>query len=210
MSTTIEIPGDARQDVGKGASRRLRRAGKFPAIIYGADKDPRPVAIGHTDMLLHLENEAFYSHVLTLRLPDGEEQVVLKDLQRHPAKPAVLHADFQRVDAEHKLTMQVPIHFINEESCPGRKLGGGLIQHHITELEISCLPKDLPEFIEVDLSETQLGEIIHLADVRLPAGVELSGSIPGEQPVVSVTKAGTVRGEDEEGEAEGGEEGAGE
>lgn len=203
----FELNAAGRDDMGKGASRRLRRAGMFPAIVYGSDKPPRTVAVKHSEMLLHLQNEAFYSHVLTLNVDGTPEQVVLKDMQRHPSHPTILHADFLRVDATHKLTMQVPIHFTNEEKCPGRKLSNGLIQHHITELEISCLAKDLPEFIEVDLGDTEVGEIIQVGDVKLPPGVELTPNTTLEQPVVSVTKAtaadvGAEVGE-EEGEAEG-------
>ncbi|MDZ7751329.1 MAG: 50S ribosomal protein L25/general stress protein Ctc [Gammaproteobacteria bacterium] len=202
----FELNAEARDDMGKGASRRLRRAGKFPAIVYGSSKAPRTVAVNHNEMLLHLQNEAFYSHVLTLNVAGAREQVVLKDMQRHPSHPTILHADFLRVDATHKLTMQVPIHFTNEDKCPGRKLSNGLIQHHITDLEISCLAKDLPEFIEVDLGTTEVGDIIQVGDVQLPEGVELTPNTVLEQPVVSVTQAMAEEVDEEEGE-EGGEAG---
>ena len=195
------INAEKRDEQGKGASRRLRRAGKFPAIVYGADKEPRTLAVNHNEMLLHLESEAIFSHVLTLAMPEGKEQVVLKDLQRHPSKPVVLHADFLRVSAKQKLTMPIPLHFINEDQCPGHTMSGGLIQHHLNELEVSCLPRDLPEYIEVDMGEAELGDTIHVSDVKLPAGVELTASHDPEDSVASVTMAQTME-EPEEEEAE--------
>jgi len=162
-----------REDAGKGASRRLRReAGQVPAIIYGGSKKPQSITILHKDLLKHLENEAFYSHIISLNVEGASEDVILKDLQRHPAKLQIIHADFLRVDKTKKLSTRVPLHFINEDTCKGVKIQGGAISHNMTDLDISCLPGDLPEFIEVDLLDVELGQIVHISDLSLPTGVE--------------------------------------
>ena len=144
------------------------------------------VSLTHNELIQHLEHEAFYSHILTLKVNGLAQAVVLKDLQRHPAKPFILHADFQRVQADEKLRMTVPIHFINESACKGVKLGGGVVSHNLTEIEISCLPKDLPEFIALDLTDLELGGIIHLSEVPLPEGVELAQAPDPDEPVVVI------------------------
>ncbi|MBL4585428.1 MAG: 50S ribosomal protein L25/general stress protein Ctc [Pseudomonadales bacterium] len=173
MSNQYELTAEIRTDVGKGASRRLRRlADKVPAIIYGAGKEPVMLTLAHKDFIKALENEAFYSHVITIKTENGEERAILKDLQRHPAKIKILHADFLRVSADVKIQVKVPLHFTNEESCIGVKLGGGRISHAINELEISCLPADLPEFIEIDMAEYDLGAHIHISNIKLPKGIE--------------------------------------
>src|SRR5690606_10243944 len=162
-----------RDDQGKGASRRLRRqAGLVPAIVYGGSKKPQNISLSHNELSKHLEHEAFYSHIITLTVDDKAEDVILKDLQRHPAKPVILHADFLRVSKTKKFSTSVPLHFINETSCKGVKMQGGVISHNMTQLEISCLPADLPEYIEVDLAEVELGQIVHISDLKLPKGVE--------------------------------------
>ena len=184
-----EIEAETRVDRGKGASRRLRRDDKIPAILYGAGTEPVAIQIGHNDMLLSTENEAFYSSILTLKLDGSAEKVVLKDMQRHAYKPRILHVDLQRVDEAERLTMRVPIHFINEERCVGVKEGGGLISHLLTELEVTCLPKDLPEFIEIDVQALELGHSVHLSDVITPAGVTITALMhggDGTRPVVAV------------------------
>lgn len=178
-------------DMGKGASRRLRRTGQMPGILYGGGKDPMALSLSHNEMMKHLKHEAFYSHVLTLKLGDQIEKAVLKDLQRHPYQPVLLHADFQRVSETEKIHMHVPLHFINEDKCVGVKQGGGVISRQMIEVEIYCLAKDLPEFIEVDLAEVQVGHIIHLSNLTLPIGVELAalshgGGAEHDLPVVSV------------------------
>ena len=170
---SFEINAEPRTDVGKGASRRLRRAGRIPGILYGSDKDPVMVSFNHDDLAHRLDHEAFYSHILTVVLGGNSENVVLKDLQRHPFRRRILHVDFQRINEKEELTMRVPLHFINEEKCPGVKTGGGVISHIMTDLEIVCLPKDLPEYIEVDLGNLELGDAIHLGELSLPAGVEI-------------------------------------
>ena len=145
MSASFNIEAEIRTDLGKGASRRLRHAEKFPAVVYGAGKDPVSLTVDHKKFMHNLESEAFYSHILNLSIDGKDEQVVLKDLQRHPAKIAVMHADFLRVSANEKLHMNVPLHFINADECPGTK-EGGLVTHSISEVEVACLPKDLPGF----------------------------------------------------------------
>jgi len=175
----FNITAEVRNDMGKGASRRLRREGKFPAVIYGGDAEPASLALDHDEMVHSLENEAFYSHILTLEIDGKKEKAVLKDLQRHPAKPLLLHADFMRVSDKEKIKMHVPLHFINEESAPGVKKGG-VITHNMTEVEVQCLPKDLPEFLEVDLDGVEIEQIIHLTDIKLPAGVELVELLHGD------------------------------
>lgn len=171
MSESFEIQAELRTDTGKGSSRRLRHEDKVPAVIYGAGKDPVAITLSHNEMFHHLENEAFYSHILTVNVGKNKEKAILKDLQRHPAKPRLMHADFLRVNMKEKLRMNVPIHFINEEDAPGVK-AGGLVTHSSTELHISCLPKDLPEFIEVDLGSLELDASLHISDLTLPKGIE--------------------------------------
>jgi large subunit ribosomal protein L25 len=180
-----------RNVVGKGASRRLRRLeGTIPAIIYGGDKAPKNISLVHKDLVKALEDEGIYSHIINLEVEgEGAEKVVLKALQRHPYKAQVLHADFLRVDETHFITMRVPLHFLNEDKCPGVKLGGGSVSHAMTELEVKCLPQNLPEFIEVDLAAMNVGQVLHISDLKLPAGVEsvqLSQGAEHDLPVVSV------------------------
>ncbi len=176
---TFEIIAEPREDMGKGASRRLRREGKVPGVVYGGAKDAAPIMISHNDIFHHLENEAFYSHILTLKLGKAKEKVVLKDLQRHPYKPVVIHLDLQRIDEKEKLTMRVPLHFINEKICIGVRESGAVVSRVMNELEVSCLPKDLPEYIEIDLAEVNIGEGIHLSDLIMPEGVEITALAHG-------------------------------
>ncbi len=213
----FKLSAKLRQDAGKGASRRLRRlAGEVPAIVYGGSKEPANISLLHKDMIHELENEAFYTSVLTLDIDGSEEAVVLKDLQRHPSKAQIMHADFLRVDATKKLTMRVPLHFINEDSCKGVKEQGGIVTHGANELEVSCLAKDLPEFIEVDLADLELGQSLHISDLKLPAGVESVELSHGAEHDQSIATISAPRGgvqDEEAGEAEAesnGEEPAGE
>jgi large subunit ribosomal protein L25 len=160
-----------------------------PAIIYGEGKAPVNISIPHKDIQKALTNEAFYSHIITLHVDGKPEQVVIKALQRHPAKPRIMHADFQRVSADRAIVVAVPLHFINEDKCKGVKIGGGSIIKALNELQISCLPKDLPEFIEVDLSDLGLGEAIHISQIKLPKGVssvDLAHGHDSDNSVVSV------------------------
>ena len=192
MSTDFTIHAKGREDTGKGASRRLRRlAGEVPAIVYGGKKAPAQISLSQKDITKALENEAFYSHIITLDVDGKSEDVIIKDLQRHPAKAYVMHMDFFRVSKTTKLQTRAPLHFINEEECVGVKLGGGLIARSMTDIEISCLPKDLPEYIEVDMAEVELGGTVHLSDLKLPKGVEsvaLSHGDDHDLPVAAVNK----------------------
>jgi large subunit ribosomal protein L25 len=180
-----------REDKGKGASRRLRHQGLVPSVVYGGTNDSQSISIIGKDLLKHLENEAFYSHIVTLKIDGKAQDVILKDLQRHPAKPLAMHADFLRVSKNQKLTTRVPLHFANEETCIGVKTQGGIVSHTMTDIEVSCLPADLPEFIEVDVAALALDSILHISDIVLPKGVESVALIHGEDhdlPVVSVHK----------------------
>ncbi|MDH5785202.1 MAG: 50S ribosomal protein L25/general stress protein Ctc [Chromatiales bacterium] len=204
------VNAEVRSDLGKGASRRLRHAGKVPAIIYGGNKEPVSITLEHDPLVHSLEHEAFYSSILTLDVAGKKEKAVLKDLQRHPAKPIILHADFLRVNDKEKLKMHVPLHFINEELAPGAKIGG-VVTHNLTEVEVLCLPKDLPEYLEVDLTGVEIEQIVHLTDIKLPAGVELVELTHGEghnQAVAAIHK--TRASKDAEAGAEGEAEGEGE
>jgi len=194
MQETFELKAQARSDMGKGASRRLRRTGQVPGIIYGAEKDPELISLAHNELVLHLENEAFYSHILTVKSPSGEQKVVLKDVQRHPAKPFILHIDLLRVKASEKLKMQIPLHFIGEDTAPGVKQGG-VVSHNIVDVEVSCLPGDLPEFIEVDVSGMDIGDSLHLSDIVLPSGVELTALQQGPENDATVVGIATARAE---------------
>ena len=203
MKQIFEIEAQDRSDMGKGASRRLRRQGLVPGILYGARREPRLLSMSHTDLIQRLEHEAFYSHVLTLKIGDQTQEVILKDLQRHPAKPFVQHVDFLRVRATEKLRTNVPIHLLNETTAVGVKLGGA-VARHIPDVEIICLPKDLPEFIEIDIAEMDMGDTVMLSELKLPAGVELYAA-ENDLPVVSVHSGYAEQEEVEEGE-EGEEE----
>ena len=203
MKQIFEIEAQDRSDMGKGASRRLRRQGLVPGILYGARREPRLLSMSHTDLIQRLEHEAFYSHVLTLKIGDQTQEVILKDLQRHPAKPFVQHVDFLRVRATEKLRTNVPIHLLNETTAVGVKLGGA-VARHIPDVEITCLPKDLPEFIEIDIAEMDMGDTVMLSELKLPAGVELYAA-ENDLPVVSVHSGYAEQEEVEEGE-EGEEE----
>ena len=172
MSDQFELTAELREDKGKGASRRLRRlADQVPAIIYGGKEDPKPLTLVRKDFEKALENEAFFSHVLSINVGGNTEKAILKDLQRHPAKDVVMHADFLRVDDKVAIKVHVPIHFVNEDTCYGVKMEGGMVQHQVTDIEVSCLPADIPEYIEVDMAEVKSGEIVHLTDITLPEGV---------------------------------------
>jgi large subunit ribosomal protein L25 len=191
MSTIdFTIQAELRTDTGKGASRRLRRAEKVPAILYGADKEAVSITLDHNKVNNMADHEAFYSHILTLVIDGKKHEAILKDVQRHPYKPKLTHLDFQRVVKGQKLHTHVPVHFVNEASAVGVKQEGGVVVHHIADLEVSCLPKDLPEYVEVDIANLKLGETLHLTDLNMPKGVELVELTKGEdhdQAVVSIT-----------------------
>ncbi len=195
MSQAFELEAEVRKERGTGASRRLRRlASKVPAIVYGAEKEPLSISIPLKDLVKQLENEAFYSHILNLNVEGTLEKVVLKDLQRHPAKGYPLHADFQRIDDTHKITMHIPIHFLNEEKCVGVKLEGGVISHQMNSVEVSCLAKDLPEYLELDVAELKVGQAFHLSDIQLPAGTTIPALQQGTDHDLTVVNVAKVRG----------------
>jgi large subunit ribosomal protein L25 len=204
MSESFEVVAEPRGDAGKGASRRLRRTGRVPAIVYGAHQEPEMISLRHNELIQHLGDEAFYSHILNLKVGDKTSRVVLKDLQRHPAKPFILHVDFQRVMMDEKLRMVVPLHFLNEGKAKGVK-AGGVVSHNLNEIEVTCLPKDLPEFIDVDVTDLDIGDILHLSEVVLPEGVELAHAPDPDVPVIIIH--GAHAGLGEEGPAAEGEEG---
>jgi len=178
---SIVLNAETRDDMGKGASRRLRHANKLPAIVYGAGKDPQNLTLEQKEVQYHLQNEAFYTQVLELNVGGKKQDVLLRDLQHHPYRLDVLHMDLQRVEAKKEVHVNVPLHFINEDVAPGVKTEGGAINHVVTEVVIACLPKDIPEFIEVDLGEMHMGDIFHLTDLKMPAGVEVLALRQGEE-----------------------------
>ena len=206
MATENTIRATARNDGGKGASRRLRRSAQIPAIVYGGDAAPQPIQLEHEKTWLASQNEWFYSSILNLDIDGKVESVLLRDMQRHPYKQLIMHLDFQRVDANQALRASVPLHFVNGEKSPAGKTAGVVIMHELTQLEISCLPKDLPAAIQVDLSDLKPGDTIHLSGVKLPAGVEVPQLKLGPDHDIAVVVARHARGETEEAPAaEGGE-----
>lgn len=173
MREAFVIEAEVRSTRGKGASRRLRHEGKLPAIIYGGKGEPQPITVNHNELSKHLKIEAFYSHILTVKIDGVTEQAVLKDLHRHPVRNEIMHMDLQRVLADQLLRMHVPLHFKGAEIAPGIKTGGGIIEHHLIQVEVECLPKYLPEFLEVDLSALNVNEAVHLSQIKLPEHVAL-------------------------------------
>lgn len=173
MADKLDLVAEFREDTGKGSSRRLRRAGKVPAIIYGAGREPRKLTFNQTDLLKAVEDEAFFSSVLNVKVGDNVRASILKDIQVHPAKRQIIHLDLQRVVEDEEIRMTVPLHYLNEEKAPGVKTGGGTVSRLFTEVEIICLPGDLPEYIEVDIGHLELDDMLHLSDIKLPAGVQL-------------------------------------
>ncbi|HEX6573051.1 MAG TPA: 50S ribosomal protein L25/general stress protein Ctc [Steroidobacteraceae bacterium] len=189
MKTAFELVAEFRDAQGKGASRRLRHANKVPAILYGGHREPRALALDHTKLLLMLENERFYSTIINLKVGDLSQAAILKDVQRHPAKNAVVHVDLQRVLDDEKIRIKIPLHFKGEAGSPGVKKGG-IVSHLRNEIEVTCLPKDLPEFVEVDLSAVDINQMVYLADLKVPADVEIPELTHGRNsPVVSIHHA---------------------
>lgn len=210
MSDDFDLIAELREDQGKGASRRLRHKGKVPAIIYGAGRPPRALVFDQNKVLKQLENESFYSSVLNIKVNDKRQAAILKDLQRHPAKNMIMHMDFQRIVDDVEIKMNVPLHFIGEDVAPGVKTGGGAVSRLLNDVEVSCLPKNLPEYLEVDISELELDAMLNLSDIKLPKGVEIPQLTQGpenDHAMVSihVIKAAPV--EEEIVEGEEGEEG---
>jgi large subunit ribosomal protein L25 len=201
MATQHEIKATSRKDEGKGASRRLRRASQVPAILYGAKADPVSIQLIHNDVWLASQHEWFYSSILNLELDGASQKVLLRDMQRHPYKAQIMHIDFQRVSENEAIRVSVPLHFINQEKSPAGKTGGVVILHELNELGISCLPKDLPEFIEVDLAALTEGDILHLSDLKLPTGVEIPELKLGKEHDVAVVIARQLKEEVEAADA---------
>jgi large subunit ribosomal protein L25 len=189
MKTAFELNAEFRDAQGKGASRRLRHENKVPAILYGGHREPRALALDHTKLMLMLDNERFYSTIINIKVGEVSQAAILKDVQRHPAKNAVIHVDLQRVMENEKIRIAIPLHFKGESVAPGVKKGG-VVSHLRNEVEVSCLPKDLPEFVDVDLSGLELNQMLYLADLKVPEGVEILELTHGRNsPVVSVHHA---------------------
>ena len=211
MSESFTVVAEARADEGKGASRRLRRLeGKMPAVIYGGDKPAQSLTLIRKDFEHMLENEACFSSILEVKVGGESENAIIKDIQRHPAKGFPMHADFLRIRMDQAIKVNVPLHFVNEEQCAGVKLGGGMIQKQTTDIEVQCLPKDLPEYLEVDMLEVELGGIVHLSDITLPEGVISTALEQGEEYDLTIASVVAPRAAKEEaadvdadGEAEG-------
>ncbi|WP_018873954.1 50S ribosomal protein L25/general stress protein Ctc [Thioalkalivibrio sp. ALJ16] len=217
MSMSFTIEAEKRDEQGSSASRRLRRAGKLPAILYGADKDAVAITLDHNAMVHNLKEDAFYSHILSVKLDGKTEKAILRDVQRHPFKPTIYHVDLMRVSANQPIRVSVPLHFHNEEDCKGVKLGGGMVSRMINELEVECLPGDLPESIDIDVVEMDVGDTLHISELKLPEGVQSVALMHGEDydyAVVSILLPRSAKAEEEEGEeaeaaeSEGGEEAA--
>ena len=198
MSNAYLLEATSRADAGKGASRRLRRLeNKVPAIVYGGKSDPVSISIDHDPLFHQLENEAFFSSIIQLKIDGKAEDVLLKDLQRHPAKNIIMHADFLRIDKNQAIVVQVPLHFVNEDSSVGVKMQGGRVSHQANEIEIRCLPDDLPEYIEVDMAEVEIGQVVHLSDVYLPNGVVSVALSLGEEHDLAIANITAPKAETE-------------
>ncbi len=199
MSQKIEINAELRSDVGKGASRRLRRSGdQVPGIIYGAEEDPVNLTLNTNELTKAMQSEAFFSQILDVKFDGKSQQAVLRDMQRNPATEKVLHVDFMRISANKPIQVSVPLHFVNEDKCKGVRLGGGTISHAMNEVEISCLPADLPEYLEVYMAELDVGELIHLSDLALPQGVTIVALTHDDDRAVVSVLAPRVETEEEE------------
>ncbi|MEW5782999.1 MAG: 50S ribosomal protein L25/general stress protein Ctc [Pseudomonadota bacterium] len=194
----FEINATKREAQGTSASRRLRRAGQVPGILYGGGSAPQMIELDHNELFQALRKEAFHSSIINLVIGDTKEMCLLRDVQMHPVKRQIRHVDFQRIDATHKIHQKVPLHFINAEIAPGVKLDGGMVQHVMTELDVKCLPKDLPEFIEVDLKDLQGGQSLHVSQLTLPAGVEAVHHGEGDPVVVTIVVRGAGAASEEE------------
>lgn len=191
MGQEFDLIADYREDQGKGASRRLRLEGKVPAIIYGAGRPPRALTFDHSKVVRQLENESFYSSILNIKVGEKSQAAILKDVQRHPSKRQILHLDLQRIVEDKQIKMNVPIHYVGEDVAVGVKEGGGTVTKMVTDIEVTCLPKDLPEYLDVDISQLELNEMLYLTDIKVPDGVEIVALAHVEeeqqaQPIVSI------------------------
>lgn len=207
MSNQYTLDAQGRGDKGKGASRRLRRLEeRVPGILYGGGKEPTTISVSLRELCKALENEAFYSQILTINLDGKPEKAVLRDMQRHPVKNLPTHIDLLRIDETHRITMRVPLHFINEATAIGVKEQGGEIHHDLTEVEVSCLPKNLPEYLTVDMAGVEIGKVVHLSNIALPEGVQLVQLAHGHDLAVANIHAPKTSGDETPaagGEAEG-------
>ena len=190
MANSYSLDAVLRTDEGKGASRRLRRTGRIPAVVYGGDSDAVSISLAENQLVRHLQDEQFYSSIIDLKLESGTEKVLLRDLQRHPARPVVLHADLLRVNSKEKVRITVQLHYINEDSADGVKIDGGRVTKSMMDVEISCLVKDIPEFIEADLQNLRMGDSLHLSDLKLPEGVESTQLALGEGHDLAIATVG--------------------
>ena len=193
MAGSYVFDAEVRENLGRGPARRLRCDGKIPAVLYGGGEAPVGLTLDHNKVVKALEDDATYSHILTLRFGGKEETAILKDMQRHPSRPIILHMDFQRVSESQKIRVHVPIHFLNQEISVGAKKGG-VITHAMVDIEVTCLPARLPEFIAVDLAKVDVGQSVHLTDIKLPPGVEIVELLhgPGHDQVVAAIQPGRV------------------
>ena len=192
----IEFNANKRDLQGTGASRRLRRAHRIPGILYGGTEAPQAIDMDHNELFQLMRKEVFYSSVLTVNLGGAKQMCLLRDVQRHPYKQIIMHLDFQRVDATHKLHQKVPLHFVNGDIAPGVKLGGGMVSHAMNDIDVKCLPADLPTFIEVDLKDLHAGQSIHVSQLALPPGVEVVHHGDGDPVVASITVKGPSKEEE--------------
>lgn len=205
---TTELQAEVRDPRGRAGSRALRRNGKVPAVVYGGGKAPQAIALDHNSLLREMSQAAFYTSILTVKIGSEKQSVVVKEVQRHPARPQIVHLDFQRIVEDQPITLNVPIHFVGEDVAKGVKEQGGVIEHLATDLEITCLPRHLPEFIEVDVSQLELNQIVHLSDLKLPDGVKLVALEHHQDlPVVTITPPRREEAEAAEGGAEAGSTG---
>ena len=214
MSISFELNAELREEAGKGASRRLRRGGKVPGILYGGGKESRSITLDQMELQRSMEHEAFFSHILTLKVGDVTQECIIKDVQRNPARKQIVHVDLQRIMADQAIRMNVPLHFLNEEAAHGVKQQGGVVSHTITDVEIECLPRDLPEYIEVDMAAVELDQVVHLSDLKLPEGVQLVAFMHGDasahDQAVAAIHMPRVSAVEEEAEAEAAEAAEGE
>lgn len=195
MSLDFVIEAETRVEQGSSASRRLRRTGKLPGILYGGHQEPVAITMEHNAIWLNLKHDAFYSHILTVNLNGKSERAILRDVQRHPFKPTLLHLDLLRVSADEAIRVHVPVHFLNEEACKGVKTGGGMINRQLNDIEVECLPANLPEAIDVDVADLDVGDSLHLSDLVLPANVTSVALSHGEDHDAAVVSITLPRGE---------------
>ncbi|MEL7537325.1 MAG: 50S ribosomal protein L25/general stress protein Ctc [Pseudomonadota bacterium] len=213
MSDKLDLVAETREDQGKGASRRLRREGKVPAILYGGNRPPRALALDHNKLLRQMQDESFYSSVLTIKAGERTQPAIVKDVQRHPARQQIMHIDLQRVLEDERIRMNVPLHFLNEESSVGVKQHGGVVSKLMTEVEVTCLPADLPEYFEIDIAELDIDQMLHLSDITTAGSVEiveLSHGASHDQPIIAINvpKRGTSGDDEEEATDEAPDEGS--